>query len=387
MKKILVGVATLTCTLVTATFFSSFVTATASEIAVLPTIPTDGYSQCQINNSNVTLATVINNVVAGSPIDSFADGDPNDEDGAASYQVPTAQERVDLAQGINFVISGQATSAISELSAAGYEICKGSVRYTTGGTDLLIYDEQGMSPGTTSEGRPMLLLHTEGGGASEGMVFSGPHLNEAHIQNQIVDAFDSDSYFVKAAVLAGTHRCNQIELAPSQFQGETDQCGGDYRTSDMAHNTDTDFQVMHDVLRDNYPQTFNVQLHGMSAAGVSVSRGDDPNDGSATHPTDAVTRAHEGYSRALKDAMALGGITPNEQTQIDNLTSCTPYVNSYTDENALTRDLHCGGTNAQLWSEQTTGDADRWIHIEQSLHVRQNNRHAIQGALEDIYAG
>lgn len=140
-------------------------------------------------------------------------------------------------------------------------------------------------------------------------------------------------------MLAGTDRCNQLELGDARFQAPaTTECGGDYRTSDMAHNVDTDFQVMHDRLRDHFPGSTNVQLHGMSLPGISVSRGDDPNDGSATFPNDLVAVAHQSYSQELTTAMRANGESAEETNQIANLTSCTPYFDTIAGRQALTRD-------------------------------------------------
>ncbi|MFJ4866671.1 hypothetical protein [Streptomyces sp. NPDC088748] len=386
MKRLITGTAVIASSLAALAFQAPIA---GAETTAGTVIPVTGYSQCQINNANVKIRTLIDSVVSASPQAFDADGDATDED-APFYQVPTNQERTDLSDGINLLMAGNSSGAISELSAAGYEICKGSLDSTTsGGTDILIYDHQGGAISTT-EGRPMLLLRTDSGTADDAAVFSGPHLtSERHIKDQILNAFQAEDYFVRAAVLAGTDRCNQLELGDARFQAPaTTECGGDYRTSDMAHNVDTDFQVMHDRLRDHFPGSTNVQLHGMSLPGISVSRGDDPNDGSATFPNDLVAVAHQSYSQELTTAMRANGESAEETNQIANLTSCTPYFDTVAGRQALTRDDRCAGFNAQLWSEQNFGDARKWVHIEQSLHVRANHANIIgsDGFLESIYA-
>lgn len=338
-------------------------------VAALEFEPTD-YPQCKVGSSNRTIRSMVNTIVANSPVGFDKDGDPTDED-APLYRQPLSQERDIFRIGLRALIQDDSQTATSWLGEVGYQVCSGAVDSTATRVQVLVYPQSGMSAATT-EGQPALVLTP--GMADTATIFSGPHLTgELRIKDQLLHAVGQTSLgYVRAAVFSGTDRCNRLALAPPQYQGNTSECGGSYRISDMAHNIDTIFQAMHDVLRLAYPDSYNVQPHGMSAVGFSMSRGNTPSQGSATHPDDPIARAHAHTAEWLQDLLAIGGITAEEQPHYDNLTSCTPYVHSGTGLPAATRNLHCGTRNAQLDRERTFGAGDKFIHYEQSLFLRNN---------------
>jgi hypothetical protein len=352
-------------------------------ITALEFQPTD-YPQCAVGGTPRSIRSMVNTIVANSPGSFDDDDDPTDED-EPLYRQPIAGEREDVRAGLHALIDGDSVTATDRLQEAGYRVCGGRINDTLGRELVLVYHPTGLSA-TASEGAPMLVLAP--GQMPTATVLSGPHLtSESRVKNQILEALARSALgYVRGAVLAGTDRCNRLAEAPPEFQGQTGECGGTYRISDMAHNIDTVFQDMHDVLRDEYPLTFNVQLHGMSASGISVSRGNDPDDGEADHPEDAVTRAHSYAEVELKDLLEAGGLTSVEENHYDNLTSCTPYVHSNSGIAAPTRDLHCGTRNAQLARERALGAGDRFIHIEQSLYLRQNHPNYIIRVMYGLFS-
>ncbi|HEX6870563.1 MAG TPA: hypothetical protein VF163_05645 [Micromonosporaceae bacterium] len=335
--------------------------------------PSD-YPQCRISTTAQTIRGMAGRIKANSPVSYLADGNAADED-APLYRVPTAAERTDFRAGLNALIDDNSSVATTRLTAAGFAVCSGEIDSTSpdpnvGFNMVLVYSPAGLNA-STSLGAPMLVLWGARG-QPDYTVLSGPHLtSEVNVFDQVLSALDRKQY-VRGAILSGTDRCNRLALAPAQFQGDTTECGGDYRISDMAHNTGTIFQDMHDVLRGQYPQLYNVQLHGMSQAGISVSRGTDPDgaDGTGTHPDDPVTVAHAYAEVQLKKELEIGGVNSTEQPHYDALSSCTAYVHSMTGVSALTRDLHCGTFNAQLARERDLNAQDRFIHIEQSRYIR-----------------
>lgn len=344
-------------------------TASGAGTAALEFQPTD-YPQCRTDGTDRSIRYLVDKIVSNSPDRFDADGDPTDED-APLYQPPTGSQRVDFRAGLRALIDDDPTTATTRLGAAGFAVCSGEVDGTWQRDMVLVYDPDGLSAAATT-GAPMLLLAP--GMEADASLLSGPHLRaELRIKDQILAAVAQTALgYVRGAVLSGTHRCNRLAEAPEEYQGTTSMCGGTYRISDMAHNVDTIFQDMHDVIRQEYPETYAVQLHGMSANGISVSRGEDPDDGWADHPEDAVTRAHSYAQVWLSGQLAGGGLTAEEKKHHDNLTSCTPYVHSVSGLTAPTRDLHCATRNAQLDRERDHNAADRFIHIEQSLYVRDH---------------
>jgi len=325
------------------------------------------YPQCAFNGSNRSIRFMVDRIVANSPDRFDADGDPDDED-APLYRQPTEAERDDFRAGLHALIQDDPDTATQRLAEAGYAACGGDIDSPFFRQTVLVYHPAGLSP-TGTEGAPALVLIP--GQVGTATVLSGPHLRfEQGVKDQILAALANPSHFTRGAVLSGTHRCNRLPEAPAEYQGSTSVCRGSYRISDMAHNVDTIFQEMHDVLRDEYPDGFHVQLHGMSAAGFSISRGENPADGSAVHPHDGITRAHSHAEVELKGRLAAGGLTGQETTEYINLTSCTPFVHSVSGVPAPVRKLHCGTRNAQLDRERGSGDPDRFIHLEQSPYIR-----------------
>lgn len=80
----------------------------------------------------------------------------------------------------------------------------------------------------------------------------------------------------RAVVLKGPHRCTDDTYLTCS--GKSKVCSATneserYRTSDMAHVTDSHFQVAHEVWRNQEPLGELVTLHGMSSKGVGISNG------------------------------------------------------------------------------------------------------------------
>lgn len=352
-------------------------TATGASTSALEFAPTD-YPVCAFNGSNRTIRYMVDRIVANSP-PSASSADPGD----SRYEPPTAAARDDFRAGLRALIDDSPATATQRLGQAGYQVCSGDIDSTFFRYRVLVYPVDGLDADDTT-GQPALVLAP--GRSANATVLSGPHLRaEAHIKNQILDALDNGLPYVRGGVFSGTHRCSHPEAAPGDYQGSTSMCGGEYKRSDMAHNTDTIFQDMHDVLRQEYPQTYQLQLHGMSAAGFSISRGMNPNAGSATHPQDAITRAHSWGSEEVKDWLRINGLTSQETTQFINLTSCSPFVHSVSGIAAPVRKLHCGTKNAQLDREKDLGAEDRFIHLEQSMYIRSGYPQYIKEVMYGLF--
>lgn len=285
LSRALVGVAVAVSGLAFAAIGTAPASAADTSAVVLELDPTD-YPQCTDDGVNRSLTYMVNRIHASEP-ESFLD-DPNGD--RRLYQVPTAAQREDFRAGLNALIDDNVATANQRLAEADYTVCSGDVDSVFARNTVFVHQTAGLRS-TTSRGAPTLMLRPSV--AAEATVLSAPHLSEDGIVDQVLGLVAHNALtYIRGAVLAGTHRCNRTELAPAEYQGGTDQCSGTYRISDMAHNIDTIYQDMHDVLRQQYPQTFQVQLHRMSQTGISVTRGDNPADGSATFPADAVAVAH-----------------------------------------------------------------------------------------------
>jgi len=161
----------------------------------------------------------------------------------------------------------------------------------------------------------------------------------------------------RALIVTGTHRC--ANSADAGCDGSSSVCTGEsapYRESDMAHVTDSVFQVAHEAFSDAFPDDIVLSLHGMAGLGISISAG--------------VLGQVEDDSFQSQFAMQLLLSFADE-----DITSCNPYPGGSTQQRL------CGTTNLQgryvNGSESpcdTSADviSGRFIHLEQSLEVRQN---------------
>lgn len=335
---------------------------------------------CKINNVAVTGRAIINQVVANSP---GATGSP-------TYVDPTQAEMDDLDAAIEQVLNGGYSASLPLFADAGYSVCTADMNSTNFSTaNIVIYDALGLSS-STSTGRPVMVVRRPAdSGYDNGIVLSAPHLNEDDIKNMTLEAYSNKPADVRAAVFSGTHRCNST--VDSDDDGMTGECDGHYKISDMAHrwhNTGTadavtDFQVMHDALRQEYPDTFTLQLHGMVGNGDEGFEISDSGNNTATYGTDAVTRAHEAYSAALLEDLA-----PELTDERERHTTCQAYtIPGMPAINVPVTDRspnHCGTNSDQGERERANGNGDRWLHLEISDYIRDNHQNVIQEAFAAI---
>jgi hypothetical protein len=153
-------------------------------------------------------------------------------------------------------------------------------------------------------------------------------------------------------IMAGTHRCANAAVSPCD--GSSSVCGdGHYHISDMAHLTESVFQVAHEAFTATYPEGYSFSLHGTGSSScedIFLSNG---------HTTDSQQILYD-----LRDRMvASGNITVGVAG--DGVSSCTLI----------------GSTNVQ--GRYTNGSPDPcfqgvssttgyFIHAEQQRRVRDS---------------
>lgn len=171
-----------------------------------------------------------------------------------------------------------------------------------------------------------------------------------------------------ALVVAGTHRC--ANPVASGCSGSTGVCGVSsepYRESDMAHFGGSYFHAAHAALLAAEPTLVVLSLHGMSGSGISLSNGtSDP-----VAPTTLLAAT----------AQALATAFPS-----DYVTACNVGA-------GVLQDIRlCGTTNTQgrlvngsvaPCSQAAPSSADRFLHLEQSLTIR-NNAQTVVDALDAV---
>ncbi|MFJ8589614.1 hypothetical protein ACIRD2_34015 [Streptomyces sp. NPDC093595] len=343
-------------------------------------------AQCTSNNGTpVSVSQMIARLKGNAPI-------ANDN----SYQDLSQAKLDDLAAGVGYLLNGQSNLALPKLTSAGFSACWASMVSSAGSDTVLIYDRDALftdaDGNTLSNGRSFMVFKRGETWPTNPINLSVPHtVDEANISEMASAALRDQPQHVYSAVFSGVDRCNST--TNSDDNGTTSECNNHYKKSDMAHRWDntsttvlgsalTDFQVMHDELRQYSPDSFNLQLHGMGgtdSAGFEMSNSN-PN---ATNGSlnDAVARAHQAYSAALLQ------VIPTSQTaERTKHTTCTAYQNSAGVDVAITdrSPRRCGVNSDQGQRDRADGNGDRWLHLEISTYIRANHRDAIQNAFAAI---
>jgi len=181
---------------------------------------------------------------------------------------------------------------------------------------------------------------------------------------------------VRMLVLGTVHRCNRNEIAPDRYQGVTNQCGGVYRISDMAHVDDAIFQSLHEVIADRFPDDVVFSLHGQASAGISVSAG-----------LSSAPVAWPGHPMSRFHARLAAGLQPL-RGDVANITACSPHAGPFGTQSAT---ILCGARNAQGVRLRDRGRQRHFIHIEMDRASREEAPQvtafiaAIGGTMESLF--
>ena len=253
------------------------------------------------------------------------------------FQRSSAEQRAALSESIALIVGGFGADGVTRATDAGYQACRdGSV---------VVWDPTERGTGRAviawrqAEARPLIVEAPHG-------VYDLMTLEESHA---IFDGLGA-----RALIASGTHRC--ANTAASGCDGTTSACGASepYRESDMAHATETAFQVAHEVLSTHHATDWIVSVHGMGGAGASVSDG-------TTLATDAGA------------PVAVLGAAMASAFPLETITTCNAYPGANVDERL------CGTTNTQgrftngspaVCTAAATTSSGRFLHMEQSSAVR-----------------
>ena len=158
----------------------------------------------------------------------------------------------------------------------------------------------------------------------------------------------------KFLLMAGTHRCADSTF--SNCDGTTSACGGSnlpYPVSDMAHFTESVFQITHQEIINSNPETYTISVHGHSNSScedIFLSNG--KFDGSWP------------LLYSLKNSLlASGGLTvavAGDGTSVCSLIGSTNVQGRYSN----------GSTNP--CSQEASATNGYFMHIEQTRLVRDN---------------
>jgi hypothetical protein len=258
--------------------------------------------------------------------------------GSGAYKVPSNAQLATLKRSFDAFLKGDAAAAKSNAAAVGYTLCRGTGAEAT----LAFWQPPSM------QGQAMVALRT---GPARPVILETPHpfydggtVEEGAIVFRRTQA--------RALISAGTHRCANAESAGCD--GTTNACGNGlpYKISDMAHTAQSAFQVAHVALSEHFGDDWVLQLHGMAAAGASISDG-------TTLPTTSVSpsaRVAQGLAKAFS-----------------GVTTCNAF-GSFPKRNHMcgtssTQGRHLNGSPevCRTGVNETSG---RFIHMEQSSALR-----------------
>jgi len=295
-----------------------------------------------------TLGGMASALVANGPV-ALADDDASHGD----YSIPPMVDVDALATAFAGDLSGDTTGMDSEASMLGLAHCL--LMLTSPGGEEAVdvwYPPDGFDAMIT---RGLPLMAVRRALPSRPVILGVPHAaTEYRIAEQGVAVFTQERA-VALLVIAPQHRGHLADLAPDAFQGSTDQCGGVYRESDAAHTQQSLFHALHRGAWTAWPEAITLQIHGMSADGISASPGQ---KGSVAPASDyPATALHDRYAEGLE----LLGFDPA------TLTTCAAYFGPRGDR---VREHLCGTKNAQRGGLETVGREREFIHLEQSRDVR-----------------
>jgi len=280
----------------------------------------------------------------GGVLASFTDGAITPPaSGSEGYTPPAGDVLEAIEDSVDALVADQGVLAAAEVAVVGYELCRGDG------------DEAGIAlwrPVQSGTGRALFAWRAV---AARPLIVGVPHANfEQLTLEEGVAMFEQLD--ARALIVTGTHRC--ANEAAAGCDGNTSVCSAEsepYRESDMAHVEDSVFQVAHEALSSLFDEDIVMSLHGMSGLGISISSG-------------VLGQVEDDSFHSLFATELLLSFAD------EDITSCNPYPGGSTQQRL------CGTTNAQgrfvngsespcdTPAEEISG---RFIHLEQSLEVRQ----------------
>ncbi len=271
-----------------------------------------------------------------------------------SWVQPSAQQVADFTSLFHAFLSGDYETAHQLGSTLGYEV----IHYqdSVSGKAFYLLFETNQLPSTAFIGGGTYVIQEQGVNA----VLQAPHPQyDSYTGSQAIETFLKAN--TKFLMLAGTRRDNHTNKSPC-----TD---GDYQSSDVSHQTQSLFQVVHQILSDADYDTVFIQLHGFGSATLATLQKQCASSNSK------LINLSEGINYATSPAEnSLMQIMRNTVEAGGQIKACV-YGND-------TQSL--GGTwNVQ--ARHTNGSADnclsnatvsskRFVHLEQSYSVRKYSR-------------
>lgn len=187
------------------------------------------------------------------------------------------------------------------------------------------------------------------------LVAESPHPLFDGTRIQGIDLFlDTNSM---AFMQSGTHRNNSPDVAPCDG---TQTNGDPYYLSDMAHNAESFFQGMHEMIHNYYTDTISLSIHGMAEAtdpsNVVISNGTGTTTPDPSLSRSIADRMNEILSAALDSRYAVSHQEPGEEPALSGGTN--------------TQGRYSNGSHRPCTFSISALTPERFIHMEQAPTVR-----------------
>ena len=287
-------------------------------------------------------------------VDSVAAAIPDEEDSGA-YQAPDSEELESWAEAVRRLDAGEVASAerwlrdnLSTYRAARIE--------PPDGEGFAVIEPR------NSEDNPgwgWVVVNNE---ARRPLVAEVPHplFDRAALAEGALIFADTEA---QVLIVGGTHRCaNQSD---SPCQGKTTVCDGQqapFRISDMAHSPDSPFQTAHRVVMAERPDRAAVSLHGNAnpdCGDLFVSSG----------VSGTATQRAQTLAEAVPESTGL-------EVSVESTEAECPLVGTTNLQGRLTNG------SPKPCSEPAESASDRFLHLEQSLRLREDHPSVVVDALK-----
>lgn len=187
------------------------------------------------------------------------------------------------------------------------------------------------------------------------LVTESPHPLFDGTRIQGIDLFINTNSM--AFMQSGTHRNNSPIIAPCDG---TQSNGDPYLLSDMAHNAESFFQGMHEMIHNYYTDTISLSVHGMAESSdpsnVVISNGTGTTTVNPSLSRNIATRMNEILTAALDSRYAVSHQEPGESPALSGSTN--------------TQGRYSNGSHRPCTFSISALFPERFIHMEQAPTVR-----------------
>ncbi len=270
------------------------------------------------------------------------------------YVPPNPAERATFAQALDHFVAGRIQSGADAAEAVNYR----TIIFNDSPRDDYKIVLREKSTDTKYRGLFAISLTP-----TRDLVVESPHPLFDGTRAQAINIYIETG--ARAFMQSGTHRNNSTTVSPCDG---TQSNGDPYYISDMAHATDSFFQVAHERLAAGYPESLAFSVHGMSSPSANTADADvvmsNGTTGNISVFSDSWSRQVAARMNELRTSGALGRSRSAASHQ--TLGEVLPLSGSTNTQGRQTN----GSADACTISVSSAPLPERFLHMEQSPAVR-----------------